>query len=87
MAYMDAHGQNPTPSQEVSLQWRRKASATSATADGLAPGASQTKTFCLQVIKKRPRKRFCLQVIKKRPRKPDVADVHEWCSAATVCQA
>ncbi|GBP22106.1 hypothetical protein EVAR_94146_1 [Eumeta japonica] len=48
-----------------------KASATSATADGLAPeGASQTK-------------KFCLQVIKKRPRKPDVADVHEWCSAAT----
>ncbi|GBP17577.1 hypothetical protein EVAR_12288_1 [Eumeta japonica] len=46
-------------------------SATSATADGLAPeGASQTK-------------KFCLQVIKKRPRKPDVADVHEWCSAAT----
>ncbi|GBP47947.1 hypothetical protein EVAR_31487_1 [Eumeta japonica] len=44
---------------------------TSATADGLAPeGASQTK-------------KFCLQVIKKRPRKPDVADVHEWCSAAT----
>ncbi|GBP21876.1 hypothetical protein EVAR_6848_1 [Eumeta japonica] len=32
---------------------------------------------------KGPRKRFCLQVIKKRPRKPDVADVHEWCSAAT----
>ncbi|GBP61817.1 hypothetical protein EVAR_97259_1 [Eumeta japonica] len=61
-----------------------KASATSATADGLAPeGASQTKKFCLQVIKKRPRKKFCLQVIKKRPRKPDVADVHEWCSAAT----
>ncbi|GBP08037.1 hypothetical protein EVAR_2856_1 [Eumeta japonica] len=61
------------------------ASATSATADGLAPeGASQTKKFCLQVIKKRPRKKFCLQVIKKRPRKPDVADVHEWCSAATV---
>ncbi|GBP41437.1 hypothetical protein EVAR_36193_1 [Eumeta japonica] len=60
------------------------ASATSATADGLAPeGASQTKKFCLQVIKKRPRKKFCLQVIKKRPRKPDVADVHEWCSAAT----
>ncbi|GBP26059.1 hypothetical protein EVAR_20074_1 [Eumeta japonica] len=57
----------------------------SATADGLAPeGASQTKKFCLQVIKKRPRKKFCLQVIKKRPRKPDVADVHEWCSAATV---
>ncbi|GBP33605.1 hypothetical protein EVAR_32103_1 [Eumeta japonica] len=56
------------------------ASATSATADGLAPeGASQTKKFCLQVIKKRPRKKFCLQVIKKRPRKPDVADVHEWC--------
>ncbi|GBP72269.1 hypothetical protein EVAR_24837_1 [Eumeta japonica] len=52
-------------------QWRREASATSATADGLAPeGASQTK-------------KFCLQVIKKRPRKPDVADVHEWCSAAT----
>ncbi|GBP16927.1 hypothetical protein EVAR_101950_1 [Eumeta japonica] len=52
--------------------------------DGLAPeGASQTKKFCLQVIKKRPRKKFCLQVIKKRPRKPDVADVHEWCSAAT----
>ncbi|GBP42572.1 ATP-binding cassette sub-family A member 1 [Eumeta japonica] len=49
-----------------------EASATSATADGLAPeGASQTK-------------KFCLQVIKKRPRKPDVADVHEWCSAATV---
>ncbi|GBP85957.1 hypothetical protein EVAR_63104_1 [Eumeta japonica] len=49
------------------------ASATSATADGLAPeGASQTK-------------KFCLQVIKKRPRKPDVADVHEWSSAATVC--
>ncbi|GBP60397.1 hypothetical protein EVAR_98293_1 [Eumeta japonica] len=48
-----------------------EASATSATADGLAPeGASQTK-------------KFCLQVIKKRPRKPDVADVHEWCSAAT----
>ncbi|GBP09327.1 Protein PBMUCL2 [Eumeta japonica] len=63
----------------------RSALATSATADGLAPeGASQTKKFCLQVIKKRPRKRFCLQVIKKRPRKPDVADVHEWCSAATV---
>ncbi|GBP68769.1 hypothetical protein EVAR_83502_1 [Eumeta japonica] len=63
----------------------RTASATSATADGLAPeGASQTKKFCLQVIKKRPRKKFCLQVIKKRPRKPDVADVHEWCSAATV---
>ncbi|GBP68604.1 hypothetical protein EVAR_83692_1 [Eumeta japonica] len=62
------------------------ASATSATADGLAPeGASQTKKVCLQVIKKRPRKKFCLQVIKKRPRKPDVADVHEWCSAATVC--
>ncbi|GBP82219.1 hypothetical protein EVAR_103668_1 [Eumeta japonica] len=60
------------------------ASATSATADGLAPeGASQTKKFCLQVIKKRPRKKFCLQVIKKRPRKPDVADVPEWCSAAT----
>ncbi|GBP41345.1 hypothetical protein EVAR_25184_1 [Eumeta japonica] len=60
------------------------ASATSATADGLAPEeASQTKKFCLQVIKKRPRKKFCLQVIKKRPRKPDVADVHEWCSAAT----
>ncbi|GBP71082.1 Protein TAPT1 homolog [Eumeta japonica] len=60
------------------------ASATSATADGLAPeGASQTKKFCLQVIKKRHRKKFCLQVIKKRPRKPDVADVHEWCSAAT----
>ncbi|GBP53934.1 hypothetical protein EVAR_96612_1 [Eumeta japonica] len=60
------------------------ASATSATADGLAPeGASQTKKFCLQVIKKRPRKKFCLHVIKKRPRKPDVADVHEWCSAAT----
>ncbi|GBP84003.1 hypothetical protein EVAR_15740_1 [Eumeta japonica] len=60
------------------------ASATSATADGLAPeGASQTKKFCLQVIKKRPRKKFCLQVIKKRPREPDVADVHEWCSAAT----
>ncbi|GBP65703.1 hypothetical protein EVAR_48404_1 [Eumeta japonica] len=60
------------------------ASATSATADGLAPeGASQTKKFCLQVIKKRPRKKFCLQVIKKRPRNPDVADVHEWCSAAT----
>ncbi|GBP44229.1 hypothetical protein EVAR_22113_1 [Eumeta japonica] len=60
------------------------ASATSATADGLAPeGASQTKRFCLQVIKKRPRKKFCLQVIKKRPRKPDVADVQEWCSAAT----
>ncbi|GBP66218.1 hypothetical protein EVAR_97170_1 [Eumeta japonica] len=50
---------------------RQGASATSATADGLAPeGASQTK-------------KFCLQVIKKRPRKPDVADVHEWCSAAT----
>ncbi|GBP71634.1 Putative uncharacterized protein FLJ37770 [Eumeta japonica] len=32
---------------------------------------------------KGPRKKFCLQVIKKRPRKPDVADVHEWCSAAT----
>ncbi|GBP30557.1 Probable ATP-dependent RNA helicase DDX46 [Eumeta japonica] len=64
---------------------RYKAWATSATADGLAPeGASQTKKFCLQVIKKRPRKKFCLQVIKKRPRKPDVADVHEWCSAATV---
>ncbi|GBP11670.1 hypothetical protein EVAR_77791_1 [Eumeta japonica] len=63
-------------------QTRAKASAT---ADGLAPeGASQTKKFCLQVIKKRPRKKFCLQVIKKRPRKPDVADVHEWCSAATV---
>ncbi|GBP44706.1 hypothetical protein EVAR_81474_1 [Eumeta japonica] len=47
------------------------ASATSATADGLAPeGASQTK-------------KFFLQVIKKRPRKPDVANVHEWCSAAT----
>ncbi|GBP04291.1 hypothetical protein EVAR_6509_1 [Eumeta japonica] len=31
---------------------------------GLAPeGASQTKKFCLQVIKKRPRKKFCLQVI------------------------
>ncbi|GBP39234.1 hypothetical protein EVAR_22638_1 [Eumeta japonica] len=59
-------------------------SVTSATADGLAPeGASQTKKVCLQVIKKRPRKKFCLQVIKKRPRKPDVADVHEWCSAAT----
>ncbi|GBP42921.1 hypothetical protein EVAR_87301_1 [Eumeta japonica] len=44
----------------------------SATPDGLAPeGASQTK-------------KVCLQVIKKRPRKPDVADVHEWCSAATV---
>ncbi|GBP93845.1 hypothetical protein EVAR_63248_1, partial [Eumeta japonica] len=42
------------------------ASATSATADGLAPeGASQTKKFCLQVIKKRPRKKFCLQVIKR----------------------
>ncbi|GBP88363.1 Gelsolin, cytoplasmic [Eumeta japonica] len=51
--------------------WHGKASATSATADGFAPeGASQTK-------------KFCLQVIKKRPRKPDVADVHEWCSAAT----
>ncbi|GBP91056.1 Partitioning defective 3 homolog [Eumeta japonica] len=33
---------------------------------------------------KGPRKqKICLQVIKKRPRKPDVADVHEWCSAAT----
>ncbi|GBP21468.1 hypothetical protein EVAR_12069_1 [Eumeta japonica] len=54
---------------ETSAQ--KYASATSATADGLAPeGASQTK-------------KFCLQVIKKRPRKPDVADVHEWCSAAT----
>ncbi|GBP88056.1 hypothetical protein EVAR_60068_1 [Eumeta japonica] len=64
-----------------------RASATSATADGLAPeGASQTKRFCLQVIKKRPRKKFCLQVIKKRPRKPDVADDHEWCSAATACK-
>ncbi|GBP89903.1 hypothetical protein EVAR_66178_1 [Eumeta japonica] len=63
------------------------ASATSATADGLAPeGASLTKKFCLRVIKKRPRKKFCLQVIKKRPRKPDVADVHEWCSAATVSE-
>ncbi|GBP60006.1 hypothetical protein EVAR_41288_1 [Eumeta japonica] len=61
------------------LEW-----GASATADGLAPeGASQTKKFCLQVIKKRPRKKFCLQVIKKRPHKPDVADVHEWCSAAT----
>ncbi|GBP34901.1 39S ribosomal protein L17, mitochondrial [Eumeta japonica] len=61
-----------------------RAPMASATADGLAPeGASQTKKFCLQVIKKRPRKKFCLQVIKKRPRKPDVADVHEWCSAAT----
>ncbi|GBP28374.1 hypothetical protein EVAR_102944_1 [Eumeta japonica] len=60
---------------------RPPASATSATADGLAPeGASQTKKF---VIKKRPRKKVCLQVIKKRPRKPDVADVNEWCSAAT----
>ncbi|GBP48656.1 hypothetical protein EVAR_103021_1 [Eumeta japonica] len=68
------------------LKTAHHASATSATADGLAPeGASQTKKFCLPVIKKRPRKKFCLQVIKKRPRKPDVADVHEWCSAATDC--
>ncbi|GBP79849.1 hypothetical protein EVAR_89288_1 [Eumeta japonica] len=36
---------------------------------------------------KGPRKKFFLQVIKKRPRKPDVADVHEWCSAATECRA
>ncbi|GBP49893.1 hypothetical protein EVAR_29506_1 [Eumeta japonica] len=46
-------------------------------------GPRKQKKFCLQVIKKRPCKKFCLQVIKKRPRKPDVADVHEWCSAAT----
>ncbi|GBP95974.1 hypothetical protein EVAR_76119_1 [Eumeta japonica] len=55
----------------------RRASATSATAEGAVEGASQTKKFCLQVIKKRPRKKFCLQVIKKRPHKPNVADVHE----------
>ncbi|GBP50530.1 hypothetical protein EVAR_25227_1 [Eumeta japonica] len=61
----------PYPNAHAQAYWRREASATSATADGLAPeGASQTK-------------KFCLQVIKKRPRKPDVADVHEWCSAAT----
>ncbi|GBP08269.1 hypothetical protein EVAR_78756_1 [Eumeta japonica] len=75
------HYDNSRPHTSLSTQ---QASATSATADGLAPaGASQTKKVCLQVIKKRPRKKFCLQVIKKRPRKPDVADVHEWCSAAT----
>ncbi|GBP06215.1 hypothetical protein EVAR_3571_1 [Eumeta japonica] len=58
-------------SMKKHVKGAKHASATSAAADGLAPeGASQTK-------------KFCLQVIKKRPRKPDVADVHEWCSAAT----
>ncbi|GBP86894.1 hypothetical protein EVAR_53094_1 [Eumeta japonica] len=60
-----------TKSDPDTLSVQQQASATSATADDLAPeGASQTK-------------KVCLQVIKKRPRKPDVADVHEWCSAAT----
>ncbi|GBP24434.1 Cyclin-dependent kinase-like 1 [Eumeta japonica] len=71
----------PQSDQDLYEKAKRSQQA-SATADGLAPeGASQTKKF---VIKKGPRKKFCLQVIKKRPRKPDVADVHEWCSAATV---
>ncbi|GBP80486.1 hypothetical protein EVAR_102416_1 [Eumeta japonica] len=43
-----------------------RASATSATADGLEPeGASQTKKFCLQVIKKRPRKSFAYKLLKR----------------------
>ncbi|GBP90318.1 hypothetical protein EVAR_37378_1 [Eumeta japonica] len=44
----------------------RNASATSATADGLAPeGASQTKKFCLQILKRGLAKSFAYKLLKR----------------------
>ncbi|GBP58890.1 hypothetical protein EVAR_54684_1 [Eumeta japonica] len=46
-------------------------------------GPRKQKSFAYKLLKRGLAKSFAYKLLKKRPRKPDVADVHEWCSAAT----
>ncbi|GBP94710.1 hypothetical protein EVAR_100418_1 [Eumeta japonica] len=46
-------------------------------------GSSQQKNFAYKLLKKGLAKSFAYKLLKEASCKPDVADVHEWCSAAT----